>query len=135
MKNIKDKISLIFIILIPISFVIAYFYGKNIIQPKYEKYGRYTIGRFDKYSASSRANTFNIYFSFYYKDKVFKGCSPSISGRQFDESFVKKRFIVNFVEDKELSRILLDIPVPDSIKSAPPEGWKELPDWAKKPQK
>lgn len=28
-------------------------------------------------------------------------------------------------------KIYFNIPVPDSVKSAPLDGWKELPEWAK----
>ena len=50
----------------------------------------------------------------------------------FDVSEVGKRFIVKYIEDEEnLSYILLEYPVPDSIKEAPPEGWEKLPEWAK----
>ncbi len=43
------------------------------------------------------------------------------------------KYLVQFsIEDNSFSNIYPNIPVPDSIKSAPPEGWKELPEWAKK---
>ena len=32
--------------------------------------------------------------------------------------------------EEDISRILLEYPVPDSIKEAPPEGWKKIPEWA-----
>ncbi|WP_260377873.1 hypothetical protein [Bergeyella zoohelcum] len=39
---------------------------------------------------------------------------------------------MKYVEGEEdLSKLLLQYPVPDSIKSTPPNGWKELPEWAK----
>ncbi|NIF05916.1 hypothetical protein F3J23_10730 [Chryseobacterium sp. Tr-659] len=43
------------------------------------------------------------------------------------------RYLVQFsVKDHSFSTIYPNIPVPDSIKEAPKEGWKALPSWAKK---
>jgi len=36
------------------------------------------------------------------------------------------------LEDYSFSTIYPAIPIPDSIREAPSEGWKELPEWAKK---
>lgn len=46
---------------------------------------------------------------------------------------IPARYLVQFsLEDYSFSTIYPNIPVPDSIKEAPPEGWTELPEWAKK---
>lgn len=46
---------------------------------------------------------------------------------------IPARYLVQFsLEDHSLSTIYPNVPVPDSIKEVPPEGWKELPKWAKK---
>lgn len=50
---------------------------------------------------------------------------------------IDKRFIVKMSEEDWINnmfytyKIYFNIPVPDSVKSAPLEGWKELPEWAK----
>ncbi|BAP32515.1 citrate synthase I [Chryseobacterium sp. StRB126] len=45
---------------------------------------------------------------------------------------IPARYLVQFsLEDHSFSTIYPNIPIPDSIKSAPAEGWKELPEWAK----
>jgi hypothetical protein len=38
-----------------------------------------------------------------------------------------KCFVKLYVNDPNISEILQDKPVPDSIKIAPPQGWKEIP--------
>ena len=44
---------------------------------------------------------------------------------------LEKRFLVRYVYDYiDLEEILLEYPAPDSIKEAPPEGWKKKPEWA-----
>ena len=47
------------------------------------------------------------------------------------KELLNKKFLLRYVEGEEdISRILLEYPVPDSIKEAPPEGWKKKPEWA-----
>ena len=48
-----------------------------------------------------------------------------IAGRKYDMG--KRYFIAVPIKFPSRGFILLDKPVPDSIKEAPPEGWKELP--------
>ncbi|WP_294217549.1 hypothetical protein [uncultured Chryseobacterium sp.] len=46
---------------------------------------------------------------------------------------IPARYLVQFsLEDNSFSTIYPNIPVPDSIRKAPAEGWKELPEWAVK---
>nr|WP_315029445.1 hypothetical protein [uncultured Chryseobacterium sp.] len=46
---------------------------------------------------------------------------------------IPARYLVQFsLEDNSFSTIYPNIPVPDSIKTAPSVGWKEFPEWAKK---
>lgn len=45
---------------------------------------------------------------------------------------IPARYLVQFsLEDHSFSTIYTNIPIPDSIKAPPAEGWKELPEWAK----
>ncbi|BAP32517.1 citrate synthase I [Chryseobacterium sp. StRB126] len=45
---------------------------------------------------------------------------------------IPARYLVQFsLEDQSFSTIYPNIPIPDSIRTAPREGWKELPEWAK----
>ncbi|ASW74632.1 hypothetical protein CJF12_10285 [Chryseobacterium piperi] len=47
------------------------------------------------------------------------------------EQFLGKRFLVKYDSlNIKNAKILIDIPVPDNIKSPPPGDWKELPSWA-----
>ncbi|MGV0828204.1 hypothetical protein F0358_11230 [Empedobacter brevis] len=56
---------------------------------------------------------------------------------QFYESKIDKRFLVKINKNEWVnrlfftSRLYINKPIPDSIKEAPSEGWKELPVWAK----
>ncbi|MHA3046211.1 hypothetical protein JSO59_002405 [Riemerella anatipestifer] len=126
----KEKFSKIFLISIVIAIVLSFLYGRFIIAPKYEKYGKYTVGIFREFSAK-KGGAYDVIFYYLDSKRERRGIS-NISGNSFDKSFVGKRFLVYYVPNSSLSEIYLDTPIPDSIKSAPAEGWKELPEWAKK---
>lgn len=77
-------------------------------------------------------------YEFYYSHDKRKGRSsiPKDS-LQYYESRIGKRFLVK-INSKEwvnrlffTSKLYINKPVPDSIKEAASEGWKELPIWAK----
>ena len=127
--EISNKVGRYILIGIGASIIIAFLYGQVIIAPKFEKKGRYTIGIFNKYLYKS-GGAYDIFFSYKVKNTMFKN-RTNYPSDDFDGSEVGKRFIVKYVEDEEsLSYILLEYPVPDSIKDAPPEGWKKKPEWA-----
>lgn len=130
----KERLSKYFLISIGVSIIFALLYGMFINGPKFREKGRYTIGVFNKFSAT-KGGGYQVFFTYSVKGKNYKE-RRSISSNDFSKNDVKKRFIVIYVEGEEnLSNILLKYPVPDSIKSAPWEGWKELPKWAKDVQK
>lgn len=127
----KEKISKYFLIGIGLLIIIAYLYGQIITAPKFRERGRYTIGTFDKYRYK-KGGAYDIFYTYKVKNHLFEGRS-NYSSTNFNKSDLGKKFLVKYVEGEEdLSSILMDCIVPDSIKEAPPEGWKELPEWAKK---
>ena len=77
-------------------------------------------------------------YEFYYSHNKKKGRSNiSKDSLQYYESKIGERFLVK-INSKEwvnklffTSKLYVNKPVPDSIKEAPIEGWKELPDWSK----
>lgn len=49
------------------------------------------------------------------------------------EVVIPARYLLQFsLEDHSFSTIYPAIPIPDSIREVPSEGWKEIPEWAKK---
>ena len=122
--NISKKNSYwnLLIVIIPFISILTY----NYIKTNSIEEGNYTIGIIT-----------NIYWpvithkTVEYKYNVF--------GKEYDNSRVqdnvklKSRYLVQFsLKDNRISNIYQNIPVPDSVNSAPPEGWKERPEWAKK---
>lgn len=116
-----------------IFFVIALFYYRyQILLPEVEKHGKFTIGRVTEYHIK-KGGAYNIYFTFEVNGKKFDSYSNA------EESKVKKlnigdRFLVIFLKPDSFfgsPGIMLDNPVPDSVRVAPVEGWSEKPAWAK----
>ncbi|MXP05573.1 MULTISPECIES: hypothetical protein [unclassified Apibacter] len=109
-----------------IPFILLYMYISYKHNPV--EYGNYTIGYIDR-----------IYWPIISYKKVsyeytVKGKKYSNSNIHDEDANPKKGryYLVQFsLEDNSYSKIYQDIPVPDSIKQAPPGGWKERPEWAK----
>ena len=96
-----------------------------INKPKLREKGRYTIGYIYKYRKRLKGADIS-YYKYNVRNKLWYG--STIDGES--EELIHKRFLVKYVEGEYLSKILLEYPVPDSIKEAPPEGWKKKPEWA-----
>ncbi|MEJ8598271.1 hypothetical protein JSO62_06150 [Riemerella anatipestifer] len=93
--------------------------------------GRYSIGIItNKYwpIVSHESITY-----IYYKKGIEYNSSAIYNGK----SEIGGRYLVQFSLKYNFggAKIFQDIPIPDSIKSAPAEGWKELPEWAKEKMK
>ncbi len=97
-----------------------------INEPKLREKGRYTIGYIYKYRKRLKGADIS-YYKYNVRNKLWYG--STIDGES--EELIHKRFFLRYVYDEiNLSEILLEYPVPDSIKEAPPEGWKKKPEWA-----
>jgi hypothetical protein len=123
-RNKFDKIAksmfFIVIIFIIIYTVIKYNYDreKRISNP------RYTIGTVINLNGGSKAGN-SIDFIYKVKNKGYSG-RWSIQG--YHTKLIGKRFYIKFESgNPDNCEILLDKPVPDSIKTASPEGWEKIP--------
>ena len=125
-KNKINKIGLCFLIGLGLWGVGTFIKDFFINEPKLREKGKYTIGIIYDYSQHKGGAT--IYYKFRTGNKFYY--SNTTSGKDKKE-LLNKKFLLRYVEGEEdISRILLEYPVPDSIKEAPPEGWKKLPEWA-----
>ena len=98
-----------------------------IYGPRLREKGRYTIGYIYQHSRHKGGAT--IYYKYKVGGKLYY--SKDTAGGIKKNRLLEKRFLVRYVYDEiDLSEILLEYPVPDSIKEAPPEGWKKKPEWA-----
>lgn len=127
----KQKLSKFFLLTIGAIIIGIILYRYLVLLPKFEQQGRYTIGKLNKLGFT-KSSGYYAFFTYSVNDKDFKERS-GIEYNDFIKEDIGKRFLILYIENEEsLSNILLQYPVPDSIKSAPPNGWKELPNWAKK---
>ena len=98
-----------------------------IYGPRLREKGRYTIGYIYQHSRHKGGAT--IYYKYKVGGKLYY--SKDTAGGIKKNRLLEKRFLVRYVyDDIDLEEILLEYPVPDSIKEAPPEGWKKKPEWA-----
>lgn len=127
----KQKLSKFFLLTIGGIIIGVILYRYLVLLPKFEQQGRYTIGKLNKVGFT-KSSGYDAFFTYSVNHKAFKGRS-GIEYKDFTREDIGKRFLILYVENEEsLSNILLQYPVPDSIKSAPPNGWEELPNWTKK---
>ena len=127
MKIDKNKIGLCFLIGLGLWGVGTFIKDFFINVPKLREKGKYTVGIIYDYSQHKGGAT--IYYEYKAENKLYY--SNAGAGWKEKESLLEKRFLIKYVEGEEnRSRILLEYPVPDSIKEAPPEGWKKMPEWA-----
>ena len=122
-KNKINKISKY--ILIGFGLLVVGFINDLFInEPKLREKGKYTIG----YIYSPHKGGASIYYKFKTGTKFYY--SNTTSGKE-KKYLINKKLLLIYVEGEEdISRILPEYPVPDSIKEAPPEGWKKMPEWA-----
>ena len=98
-----------------------------IYGPRLREKGRYTIGYI--YQHSRHKGGASIYYEYKVGNKLYY--SNTAAGGIKKDRLLEKRFLVRYVyDDIDLEEILLEYPVPDSIKEAPSEGWKKKPEWA-----
>ncbi|MEJ8598270.1 hypothetical protein JSO59_009175 [Riemerella anatipestifer] len=125
----ESKWNMLFI-LIPFALLMIWGYFRE--KELNVKEGRYTMDYVHKiYWPITNAKTLKYFYSV--DDKEYSGISEC-NGKKAPK--IGEYYLVQFsLIDNKASNIFQDIPVPDSIKSAPAEGWKELPEWAKEKMK
>ena len=126
-KNKINKISKYILIGFGLLVVGSFMRDIFIYGPRLREKGRYTIGYIYQHSRYKGGAT--IYYKYKVGGKLYY--SKDTAGGIKKNKLLEKRFLVRYVyNDIDLSEILLVYPVLDSIKEAPPEGWKKKPEWA-----
>ena len=120
-SNIEAKGKIIFISIFLIS---LFYFGYKTFRDTYliKHYGAYTIGLISK-TKDTRGGVV-VYYSYIYSNDTIE----TEGNYSFDDRISHKRYYVQFLRNNlKKSRILLDNPVPDSIKNVPSYGWNKLP--------
>ena len=125
----KSKI-LLYLLLLSVFFL--FYYRYFVLIPRVAKEGKFTIGKVTEYRIK-KGGAYNVFFTIVVKGKEFKSYSNA-SFESIKNVKIGERFLVVFLEpDNTIGApsIILDNPVPDTVLVAPPDGWKNKPDWAK----
>jgi len=123
---IKNKSTFQIIIFLIILFSIILPYANKFNQKRrliiFER-GVYSIAKVTEYRNEARSSHYR--YSFRYKNKIYKSKSYF---KGINLELGENHFLIIDPKYPDLNNLLLQpFPVPDSITSAPPEGWKELP--------
>lgn len=116
-NNIAKKVIIVGGILFIIFNIYSYYFAL-------EANKRYSIGKVEKISSGSKGS-YTVSFTFQINNKIILAREQIYS---YSDSMIGKSYFIkcNYKKPK-FSFILLNCPVPDSIKEAPPEGWEKLP--------
>jgi len=126
-NNKINKISKYILIGLGLLVVGSFMRDIFIYEPRLREKGRYTIGYIYQHSRHKGGAT--IYYKYKVGGKLYYSKDTAGGIKKID--CLKRDFLVRYVyDDINLEEILLEYPVPDSIKEAPPEGWKKKPEWA-----
>jgi hypothetical protein len=114
-KNWKVLILLIFPALITYSIWRHY---------QLKDFARYTIGTTTKRFITAKSG-FQIEYIFYVNGKKYKGARNEYN---YHIQYPGNRYFVKYsYKYPSQSEIQWNLPIPDSIKIAPPDGWQEIP--------
>ena len=101
--------------------VIAKYFINNDTLEENHKYSICTVSRFEGIKGGfSVGYSFNVLNSEYTVGEIVQVGNKGIIGKRY--------FVMFYPPNPQNSKILIDKPVPDSIKEAPPEGWDKIPE-------
>lgn len=136
MRKNKTTIIIGLIVIIPVLYImISDLYIDNYINKK----GVYKIVTIEKIEyIGKNANNWLI---FKYGSPQYKSGKVYISNDSTEiyKKKIGKKYLAKMSDKEWINKLFtsykLIVPIPDSIKADPPNGWKELPKWAKDVQK
>ena len=121
-----------------LSLVTLYIVVNNYFDNSTKENFRYSIATLTEVNFMGKSSLNKIKFNYSYNKNIYKGSHYfDNDSTSYYDSKIGKRFLVKINNNEwvnklfSTSRLYINKPVPDSIKEAPSEGWKELPTWAK----
>ena len=127
----SKKNSKIILIISGLALASLFAYRYFVLLPKVTKNGKYTIGHVIKNTHTMKNGDYKTYFVYYINNIKYSNTTRT-NINENPNYYLNKNFLVTFLDfDYKKADISLSMKVPDSIKSAPKEGWKEIPKWAK----
>ena len=126
----NKKVILIILANLIFLFVIIPAFNKSSRKDRLETFdkGVYSIAQVTEFRQETRSSHYR--YTFEYNNETYKSRSYY---KGYDLEIGKRYFLIIDPEHPVYNNFLLQpFPVPDSIKEAPPEGWKECPGVSKK---
>ena len=127
----------LFAILFFLTFISYFIFGRFFFIDMNKNF-KYSIGQIKGISAASRTSDRYVDFEFQYENKIFhNSVSFPVDSVKFYNLNISKRFLIKMSDKDQVNKLFstyklyIEKPVPDTIKFAPIEGWKQLPKWAK----
>lgn len=136
MRMTKINKSILFLIVV-ICIILSYIIIGKYYWSDTDKNYIYKIATLSKIKYIGKSVTNRVEFTYQMElEKKGRYNFPDDSSTYY-ESQIGKRFIVKMNDKPWVNKLFftyhlyVNKPVPDSIREAPPGGWKELPEWAK----
>lgn len=132
---IKNKWS--YFVFFCLTLVALYIISNNYFIKNTNENYRYCIAILSKINSKGKGG-WEYEYQYSYNNKFENGRNNiSKDSLQYYENKIGKRFLVKINNNEWVNRLFfttrlyINKPIPDSIKEAPSEGWKELPVWTK----
>ena len=97
-----------------------------VVQKKYEKNSRFTIGVIDDFNFV-KGGACVVSFHYHINNKVYNEFS-NVGNNKITKREIGKKYLVTYIyNEEEISYIDLNTPIPDSILVVPLNGWEKNP--------
>lgn len=127
-----------YFIFVCLGFIALYIFLNNYFDNSTQENYRYNIGTITKIDYIGKSSSNKVLFNYYQNDRLLNGSYQfNNDSTLYYKSKIGSRFLIKINNNEWVnrlfftSRLYINKPVPDSVKEAPSEGWKELPAWAK----
>jgi len=121
-----QKLSGIGFLVCVIGFMVFKYYDGNEKEKKLEANHRYTIAVLTRYSSSTFGE--KLFFSYDVQGRQIKNReNQSLTKEEFNKLKEFRYYVMYWPQEPDVCVLFLNLPVPDSIKNIPPDGWKKIP--------
>lgn len=118
----KKYVNVFLFLIVLMLFVIYINHRANKYKELLKSDGKFTIGTTD--GVAGNVNIPSLTFHFTINGKTFHSEAPVRDKKGLGNQF----YVVYHMSDPSKGRLLLYYPVPKSIKGAPKDGWKTMPE-------
>ncbi|MHA3046207.1 hypothetical protein JSO59_002385 [Riemerella anatipestifer] len=131
----REKYSKYFLLVLLVGLLLMFMYGYFISKPDLEKNGVWVVAYPYATEGGGKGGSVYIKFKYYYKGREYSNKENGFNGRI--DKILENKYLLKISSKTPSLCLFTDeyLITDEQIKSAPAEGWKELPEWAKKEKK